>query len=87
MDGFSSYVFLGVGVAISVLGFFLKKEARKTEDMSKRIGTLEMLLAKNDVRDCERWAVAHKLMKTGERTVSNSMTGLESWERENEIRH
>jgi len=63
MDGFSSYVFLGVGVAISVLGFFLKKEARKTEDMSKRIGTLEMLLAKNDVRDCERWAVAHKLME------------------------
>ncbi len=61
--GFDGYIFLGVGVAISVLGFFLKKEARKTEDMSQRIGTLEILLAKNEVRDRERWKVCHKVLE------------------------
>ena len=60
---FHNYIFLGVGVAISVLGFFLKKEARKTEEMTQRVGTLEIMLAKNEVRDCERWKVAHKLME------------------------
>jgi hypothetical protein len=60
---FDGYIFLGVGVAISVLGFFLKKEARKTEDMSQRIGTLEILLAKNEVRDRERWKVCNKVLE------------------------
>ena len=58
-----SYMFLGVTVALSVLGFFLKKEAKKSEEMNQRIGTLEILMAKNEVRDCERWKVAHKLME------------------------
>tara|TARA_R110000824_G_scaffold48484_8_gene136929 strand:- start:731 stop:970 length:240 start_codon:yes stop_codon:yes gene_type:complete len=58
-----NYIFLGVGVALSVLGFFLKKEARKSMENDKRIGTLEMLMAKNDVRDAERWKVANKLME------------------------
>ena len=58
-----SYMFLGVTMALSVLGFFLKKEAKKTEEMNQRIGTLEILMAKNEVRDCERWKVAHKLME------------------------
>jgi hypothetical protein len=52
-----------VGVALSVLGFFLKKEARKSQENDRRIGTLEILLAKNEVRDCERWKVAHKLFE------------------------
>lgn len=60
---FQGYIFLGVGVAISVLGFFLKKEARKAENMARRIGTLEVLLAKNEARDCERWKQANKLME------------------------
>ena len=56
-------MFLGVTVALSVLGFFLKREAKKSQDNDQRIQTLEMLMAKNDVRDCERWQVAHKLME------------------------
>ena len=58
-----AWMFVGVSVALSVLGFFLKREARKSEEADKRIGKLEMLLAKNDVRDCERWQVANKLME------------------------
>ena len=60
---FDGYIFLGVGVAISVLGFFLKKEARKTDEMNQRVGTLEILLAKNEVRDRERWKVCHKVLE------------------------
>ena len=56
-------MFVGVSVALSVLGFFLKREARKSVENDARIGTLEMLLAKNDVRDCERWKVANKLLE------------------------
>ena len=58
-----SYIFLGVGVALSVLGFFLKKEARKSHENDQRISTLEVLMAKNEVRDSERWKVAHKLFE------------------------
>lgn len=60
---FHNYIFLGVGVAISVLGFFLKKEARKTDEVANRLGTLEILLAKNEVRDRERWKVCHKVLE------------------------
>lgn len=58
-----SYMFLGVTVALSVLGFFLKREARRSAENDQRIATLELLMAKNDVRDSERWSVAHKLME------------------------
>jgi hypothetical protein len=60
---FHNYIFLGVGVAISVLGFFLKREAKKSQDNDQRISTLEMLMAKNDVRDYERWKVANKQLE------------------------
>jgi len=58
-----SYMFLGVTVALSVLGFFLKKEATKSAENDKRISTLEVLLAKNEVRDSERWKVCHKVLE------------------------
>ena len=58
-----SYMFLGVTVALSVLGFFLKREARKSQENEQRISTLEVLLAKNEVRDSERWKVCHKVLE------------------------
>ena len=60
---FHSYIFLGVGVAISVLGFFLKKEARKQTELEDRVKSLEVLLAKNEARDSERWVQAYKLLE------------------------
>ena len=60
---FQGYIFLGVGVAISVLGFFLKKEARKADNLDQRLGNVETDLAKNEARDLERWIVANKLME------------------------
>ena len=58
-----NYMFLGVGVAISVLGFFLKKEAAKAQEMDNRIKDLEVRMAKNDVRDIERWKIADKTLE------------------------
>lgn len=55
-----NYIFVGVSVAISVLGFFLRREARKAQEMENRIKDLEVLLAQNDVRDQERWSNCNK---------------------------
>ena len=76
-----NYIFLGVGVAISVLGFFLKKEARKSQENDRRIGTLEMLLAKNDVRDCERWKVVNKQLEDRREDVKTLFSKLEEKQR------
>ena len=74
---FDGYIFLGVGVAISVLGFFLKKESKKTDEVASRISTVEMLVAKNDVRDAERWRVANKLMEDRREDVKEIYVKLE----------
>ena len=58
-----SYMFLGVGVALSVLGFFLKKEAKRATDNDSRISDLEILMAKNEVRDFEKWKNANKMLE------------------------
>ena len=71
------YIFLGVGVAISVLGFFLKKEARKAEDLDQRLGKVETDLAKNEARDLERWIVANKLMEDRRQDIQNLFEKLE----------
>tara|TARA_R110001606_G_scaffold385162_1_gene548565 strand:- start:1 stop:240 length:240 start_codon:yes stop_codon:yes gene_type:complete len=59
----SSFGFLGVGVAISVIGFFLKKEAEKAKTMEDKIRNLELSQAKNCVRDQERWQNFSKLIE------------------------
>lgn len=60
---FSSYMFLGVGVAISVIGFFLKREASKSKAMEEAIRDLQVAHAKNCARDDERWLTANKVME------------------------
>ena len=77
-----NYIFLGVGVALSVLGFFLKKEARKSMENDKRISMLEMLMAKNDVRDCERWKVADKQLEDRREDVKEIFSKLDGRGRE-----
>tara|TARA_R110001592_G_scaffold52557_4_gene160879 strand:+ start:595 stop:834 length:240 start_codon:yes stop_codon:yes gene_type:complete len=60
---FQSYCFLGVGVAISVIGFFLKKEAQKAKQMDDKIRTLEVSQAQNCARDDERWHNYSKVLE------------------------
>tara|TARA_R110000824_G_scaffold116284_3_gene267651 strand:- start:2435 stop:2674 length:240 start_codon:yes stop_codon:yes gene_type:complete len=58
-----SYIFLGVGVAISVLGFFLKKEAQKQAELDSRVKDLEIMMVKNSALDGERWIQTGKLLE------------------------
>ena len=52
---YNEYILLGIGTAISVLGFFLKKETVRLKELENKISELEIILAKNGVRDTERW--------------------------------
>jgi hypothetical protein len=65
------FVFLGVGVALSVLGFFLKKEAAKSALCESKIQELAVLIATNEVRDVERWKVADKLLEDRRSDIKN----------------
>ena len=58
-----SYIFLGVGVAISVLGFFLKKESQKQCEIDRRVKELEITMVKNSALDGERWIQTGKLLE------------------------
>jgi len=60
---FESYCFLGVGVAISVIGFFLKREAQKTKCIEDKVRNLEVALARNSARDEERWGTNSKVLE------------------------
>ena len=81
MDFPQDYIFLGVGVAISVLGFFLKKEAKKTQDMDTKIQELALQMAQNDVRDFERWKNATKLLEDRREDIKVIFAKLEGKER------
>lgn len=81
MDGLQDYIFLGVGVAISVLGFFLKKEARKTQQMDERLQELGLKIAKNDVRDAERWTNTLKLLEDRREDIKSIFAKLEEKKR------
>ena len=73
-----AYVLLGVGVAISVLGFFLKKEAKKAAELDERVKRLETDLAKNEARDLERWNVATKLLEDRREDVQKLFEKVEA---------
>jgi hypothetical protein len=60
-----------VGVALSILGFFLKREARKTAECESLIKNLEVKIATNEVRDAERWRVAEKLLEDRRSDIKN----------------
>jgi len=81
MDFPHDYIFLGVGVALSVLGFFLKKEARKSAENDTRISTLEVLLAKNEVRDRERWKMCNKVLEDRRDDVKVLFSKFDEFER------
>jgi hypothetical protein len=60
---YSNYIFLGVGVALSILGFFLKKEAQKQSELDQRVKSLEIRAEKNGALDAERWIHVNKLLE------------------------
>lgn len=56
-------VFVSLGIMLSVVAFFLKKESMKVDRLQKRITDMEIELAKNSARDSERWRQTSKLLE------------------------
>lgn len=54
---------VGIGTAISVIGYFLKRENRRLTEMESLINEINVTLAKNGVRDRERWSSTDKRLE------------------------
>lgn len=56
-------IILGIGTLVSVIAFYLKREALKIERIQNDMRKMEISLAKNDARDAERWIQIQKLLE------------------------
>lgn len=55
--------FVALGILVSVIAFFLKKENLKVEKLSTKMRHIEIELVKNGAKDCERWKQTQKLLE------------------------
>jgi uncharacterized membrane protein YgaE (UPF0421/DUF939 family) len=53
-------VLIGIGTAISVIGYFLKRENKRLEELENLVNEINLILAKNEVKDSERWNQTNK---------------------------
>ena len=51
---YNEFILIGIGTAISVLGYFLKRENKRLETIELLANEINVTLAKNEVRDAER---------------------------------
>jgi len=56
-------ILVALGMMVSMVAFFLKKESLKVDRLSKRVQHMEIDLAKNSARDSERWTQTTKLLE------------------------
>lgn len=56
-------ILVAFGTMISLIAFFLKKENAKIERISGKLREIEIDLAKNGARDCERWEQTQRLLE------------------------
>jgi hypothetical protein len=59
----SEIVFVALGIMVSVVAFFLKRESMKVDRIQKRLNSIEIELAKNSAVDTERWNQTSKLLE------------------------
>ena len=71
-------IFICMGVMLSVITFFLKKESSKVEKMGSKIRHIEVELAKNGVKDGERWRETQKLLEDRRTDIISIYTKIES---------
>ena len=55
--------FIALGIMVSVVAFFLKKENARVEKISTKLRHIEIELAKNGAKDTERWTQTQKLLE------------------------
>ena len=54
---------IAMGMMVSVIAFFLKRESIKVEKLSNKLREIEVDLAKNGARDTERWIQTTRLLE------------------------
>ena len=54
---------IAMGMMVSVIAFFLKRESMKVEKLSNKLREIEVDLAKNGARDSERWIQTTRLFE------------------------
>jgi len=59
----TEYIFIGIGACFSIIGYFLKRENKRLEDMEDLVQQININIAKNDVRDSERWTQVEKSLE------------------------
>jgi hypothetical protein len=59
----SEIIFVALGIMVSVVAFFLKRESMKVDRIQKRLNSIEIELAKNSAVDTERWNQTSKLLE------------------------
>ena len=60
---YNEYILAGIGTAISVIGYFLKKESSRLRELQEQINNVQITLAKNEVRDYERCESTNKRLE------------------------
>tara|TARA_R110000765_G_C18739674_1_gene586531 strand:- start:348 stop:581 length:234 start_codon:yes stop_codon:yes gene_type:complete len=56
-------IMLALGGLMSLIAFFLKKESIRVDKIGEKLRTIEVDLAKNGARDCERWSQTQRLLE------------------------
>ena len=56
-------IFVALGLMVSIVAFFLKKESNRVDNLSSKLRQIEIGLAKNEARDSERWVQIQKLLE------------------------
>ena len=60
---YNEFILIGIGTAISVLGYFLKRENKRLEAIELLVNQINVTLAKNEVRDSERNGTIEKRLE------------------------
>ena len=60
---YNEFILIGIGTAISVLGYFLKRENKRLESIELLVNRINVTLAKNEVRDSERNGTIEKRLE------------------------
>ena len=59
----SEYILIGVGTCLSIIGSFLKRAQKRLDSVENRLDEVNVTLAKNGVRDEERWTSVDKRLE------------------------
>lgn len=70
-------IFVALGLMVSIVAFFLKKESIKVDNLSTKLRHIEIELVKNGAKDSERWRETQKLLEDRRQDVVKIFEKLE----------